>query len=289
MSEARIAVRVPTARVVAARGPLAGQRVLVTRDEPRRGPLSRALARRGARVHLWPAYRIRPVMAARMRRWAAALGGFDWLVFTSVHAVAAVAAWGAPRVLGSGPRPRVAVVGAATASAARAAGWRIACKAKGEGAAALATMLRARGVAGRRVAFPASERALPGLSRRLRALQAEVEQVVAYRVRWNRQGRGALRRGCARGFDALAFTSPGGIEGLRQALGLARLRALLAATPSVALGATTRRALAAHTRRPVQVATRASLESTAAAVVVAVRAARRPADSSRNTGPRSPR
>ena len=258
-----------------ARRPLAGRRVLVTRDEPRGGPLVTALSGRGAEVHHWPAYRVQLLRPVRASRWATALGGFDWLVFSSAHAVAALEAWGAPRTLGAGRRPRVAVVGAATARAARAAGWRVDCRAAGEGANALVAALRARGVAGCRVVYPASERARPELAAGLRRLRAEVEQVVAYRLRWSRRGIEALRRACARGFDALAFTSPGGVEGLERAIGAARLSALLAATPAVAIGETTRRALATRSRRRVRVAARATIESTAAAITAALARARR--------------
>jgi uroporphyrinogen-III synthase len=250
--------------------PIQGRRVLVTRAEPARGPLCSALAARGARVFHWPAYRIVTQRGPGRRDWARRLARCDWLVFASAHAVQAVSAWGAPASLRDGPRPRVAVVGAATAAAARAAGWRVALRPAQAHAAALAAALAARGVAGRRIALPASREARGELAARLRAAGARVERVVAYRLEWPRRSPRRLRRACKRGFDALTFTSPSTVEGLARGLGPAALRRLLAQAPSVAIGATTRAALARRTPRAVRVAPDASIAALVRAVHVSL-------------------
>ncbi len=248
------------------RDSLRGRRVLVTRAEPRGGPLVSALAARGAGVLHWPLYRVVVVRGRERRRWAAALHGFDWLVFASAHAVEAVRAWGAPGVLAGHSRPRVAVVGAATAAAARAAGWRVALRASEPSGAALAAALIARGAAGARIALPASSLAGDELPGRLRRAGAKVQAIVAYRLRWSTRAPARLRRECARGFDAVTFTSPSCVDGLERSLGSAALRRLLAATTAIAIGATTGAALRRRSRRRPQVAHTASIRSLVRAV-----------------------
>src|SRR5690606_19462441 len=102
--------------------PLRGLRVAVTREEEPGGPLASAVARRGARTLDWQAVRtVPPEHPAPLCAALERLAGYDWLVFTSARAVAAVAELVAAPVSG----PRVAAVGRATAEAARAAGWEV--------------------------------------------------------------------------------------------------------------------------------------------------------------------
>jgi len=247
-------------------GRLQERRVLVTRAEPPQGPLASALAARGARVLHWPVYRVVIARGLARRRWAAGLHRFDWLVFASAHAVDAVRAWGAPAVLDGQLRPRVAVVGAATAAAARAAGWRVALRAPESNGAALAAALIARGAAGASIALPASSLAGAELQTRLRRAGAKVQPIVAYRLRWSTRSPRRLRRECARGFDAVTFTSPSCVEGLERSLGATALRRLLAATTAVAIGASTGAALRRRSRRVPKVAAAASIPSLVRAV-----------------------
>ena len=91
-------------------------RVWVTRDESPDGPLTTALRRAGLAPVLEPVLTRRVVDGAA--GVIAALTADDWLVLTSVYAIASVAAEPA-RV------PRVAVVGKASQSAAEAKGLRV--------------------------------------------------------------------------------------------------------------------------------------------------------------------
>ncbi|HYH27228.1 MAG TPA: uroporphyrinogen-III synthase [Actinomycetota bacterium] len=100
--------------------PLAGKVVLVTRPEPRDGPLMAALAARGAEPLSAPAIRIEPSKSQAFARAIrdAAEGRFIWVVFTSP---ATVAAWsekaGEIGVDSAALRSRVAAVGSGTRSA----------------------------------------------------------------------------------------------------------------------------------------------------------------------------
>ena len=102
--------------------------IVVTRDDGANGALTRALARRGARVFPLPAIAIEPPLdRAPLDCALSAPAGYDWVLFTSAHAVDAVCslpAWAAARgaliaaLANARARPRpwlIAAVGATTA------------------------------------------------------------------------------------------------------------------------------------------------------------------------------
>lgn len=95
-------------------GSLRGRSVVVTRSSRQNEALSRMLVERGATVVEMPLIGIvEPEDGGAARDGAlATVGDFDWLVVTSPNGAERVAAF-----LGDRPRPRVAVVGAATESA----------------------------------------------------------------------------------------------------------------------------------------------------------------------------
>ena len=71
---------------------LAERRVLVTREEPENGPLSRALVDRGARVLLLPLLETRPpAHPEELARAATRIESYDWVFLTSARAVSALA------------------------------------------------------------------------------------------------------------------------------------------------------------------------------------------------------
>lgn len=191
-----------------------------------------------------------------MRGLATHVDEYDWLVFASAHAVAALAAAGAPpRGRGRPPaRPRVAAIGHATEAAARRAGWRVDLRPRMADAATLARSLTRRRLRGLRVALPASASALPTLPQRLRAAGARVEAVTAYRRAEPPRPRAALRAALRRGVDVATFTSPSTIEGVESALGPARFRAWLQTVPAIVIGATTAGALATRGIVPAEIA-----------------------------------
>jgi uroporphyrinogen-III synthase len=238
--------------------PLSGTRVLVTRAEERDGPLCRLLRSRGAAVVHWPAYRIllgprRPLRASLTDR-----DGPDWIVFTSANAVRAVAAC----EVALPSRSCIAVVGEATARAVRAQGWPVHLRPRTANGVALARALIRRGIHGRRVLLPQSERASPELADALAGAGAHIAAVTAYRLVPVRRAQDSN----AAKLDAVTFTSPSTIDGLESRLGVGRTRALLGRTPAIVIGSTTARALAKRGVRAARQARPTTLEGLVTAV-----------------------
>jgi uroporphyrinogen-III synthase len=238
--------------------------VLVTRAEPRNGPLSRLLRSRGAIVVHWPAYRIAPGSTRELKAALANSERYDWIAFTSANAVQAAAACGAP----PRGRTRVAAVGEATAAALHEHGWPVHLKPRNATALSLARQLVKGRVTGCRVLFPHSERAAPDFAEALSAAGARVDSIVAYRLRSIARAGTARAARTAHAFDVLTFTSPSTIDGLEARIGRARVRALLGQTPAVVMGDTTARALA---QRGVRAARRARPTTLAGLVSAAER------------------
>jgi uroporphyrinogen-III synthase len=255
----------------------------VTRDEGRRGALSRRLAALGARVLSLPTVAIdtprdlRPLDAALAR-----IDRFDWLVFTSANGVAAAtsrAAW--PRAWPVTQPPKVAAVGRATARALREAGVVAQLVPAQASALALARRIvaRARGhLRGTRVLWPRSEVALRGLADALRASGARLVAPIAYRTRPLRDNaRELARRIETGGIDAVTFLSPSSAFALASARRPPRLRWLAASGVAVAsIGPTTSAALR-RLGAPPNLQPRQASAAALAEAVVAHLSRRRPA------------
>lgn len=250
---------------------LAGVGVVVTRDEPPGGPLAARLAAAGARVLHWPTVAIAPPADPQpLSRELAALASFDWLALTSVHAVEAVAA----RRATLPAKLRVAVVGASTAAAAEALGWRIdLLPSEFHTEALLASFTAAaadQNLAGCRILFPASDRAAAALPEGLTALGAEVVRVEAYRTRTaDLDGARCLAEAARGAVDVVTFASPSAVEGLAAALGESGLATLLTHAAAAAIGPTTAGALLGRGRVPDAIASPATLDGLVAAALSA--------------------
>ena len=245
------------------------KRVVVTRSEPSDGPLSSQLRDLGLTVLLWPAVAVEMTEPGPLEAALGRVGSFDWIVFASRHAVAAVT-----RIMPTAPAGvRIAAVGQATAQVLRQRGWPVDLLPAEANAAALvdafaaedavaagtndthsrggmqetegAGARRVKGIRGARILFPASSRALPTIAAGLTQLGAEVVRVEAYRT-----GSSAsldvedCRSWIARGsIGAVTFASPSAVDELEHALGKDDFDRLLAAAAAVAIGPTTARAL----------------------------------------------
>ncbi len=194
--------------------------VVVTRPRGKAEPLAALLEAAGYAVVRFPTIAIRPAEeTSALRRVRQTWPEYDWVVFTSAHAVEIVLAEreiasplpglpprgrGRPRSDKS-RKPRLAAIGAKTAQALRARGLAPDLVAETYTAEALVAALGE--VRGQRILFPAADIARPTLRRGLEAAGGQVEQVTVYHTRPaapDPTGLAALRRGVA----WLTFTSP---------------------------------------------------------------------------------
>jgi uroporphyrinogen-III synthase len=286
--------------------PLSGRTVVVTRDGDPDDPLVTALRDRGATVLVWPTLAFEPPLdPTPLEAALRSPDAWDWIVFTSARAVAAVLAH-APAPAGHAEAAdvaaataiggatgdeddvavaqypyqattRVAAVGDATARALAAAGWRVDVVGRGPGAVALAaTLSAAADLAGARVLFPAASRAADGLASALAEAGAHVHRVDAYRTVARGPDPALVRRDLAAGVDVLTFASPSAVEALAASLDAlpgrntagptAGLAGALAGCAVAAIGPTTAEALTRRGVADVTVADTASLEGLVQAV-----------------------
>ncbi len=219
-------------------GPLSGRGVAVTRAEGETGPLGRRLLALGARVYRWQAVDIGPPSdPGPLEEALGRLTSFDWAVFTSPRAAAAVT--------GRVERPpgglKVAAVGIKTADALTEEGWEVHLVPKPFSGEALVKAFGETGWAeGARVFLPASSIALETVPEGLRALGAEVERVTAYETRpASLDGVRVVKEIEAGHVDALTWTSPSAVEGFRRAVEEPVWQRITGGPLSAAIGPTT--------------------------------------------------
>ena len=228
------------------------KRVVVTRSEASDGPLSSELRNLGLPVLLWPAVTVEMTEPGPLEAALAEIDSFQWIVFASRHAVAAVTG-----VMATPPAGvRVAAVGQATAQVLGQRGWPVDLLPSESNAAALVDAFASESgldtATRTRILYPASSRALPTIAAGLKQLGAEVIQVEAYRT----ESSNALnvedcRSWIARGsIGAVTFASPSAVDELEHALGKDDFDRLLSAAAAVAIGPTTARALTARGHTP---------------------------------------
>ena len=247
--------------------------IVVTQGEDSDGPLASCLTALGAEVVLLPTISIEPAEDyAPLDRALDDLDRFDWIVFTSRHAVDATIArpaWEAARGR-TMPKLRVAAVGKVTAARLAQldviadvvpvdAGSAVLSPSSGEprrqaGAAALARELAgaAGSLTGKRVLWPRSDIARRELADALTAAGAELVDPIAYRT--TPFGTGAdpaaraehaarlsefLARLDLGGIDGIAFMSPSSAKNLVAALGRSDLGLLRGRAAIASIGPTT--------------------------------------------------
>jgi uroporphyrinogen III methyltransferase / synthase len=233
--------------------------VVVTRAENADGPLSSQLRDLGLTVLLWPAVAASPAETGQLDAELARIGGFNWIVFASRHAVAAVI----ERLAVRPPTLKVAAVGHATAQVLNQRGWSVDLLPEESNAAALVAAFQALGPHPGRVLFPASSRALPTIAAGLSQLGAEVVQVEAYRTEPAALDVSECKSWIARdAIGAVTFASPSAVIELERSLGKESFERLLRTAPAVVIGPTTARELADRGRAPV-LAESATLEGLA--------------------------
>ncbi len=204
------------------RAPLFGLRVLVTRPRRQMSALSRLLAEYGAEPVEAPAIEIAPLNdAAELDAALAALGSFDWVVFTSVNGVDAVferlAAQGRDaRAFGAA---RVATIGLATAEALAQRGVAADYVPRTYTTAAVADGLSGLDLRGKRVLLPRADIAPAALADALRERGAETTSIAAYRTLKPADADAQIREALGSGtIGAAAFTSSSTVQHLVEAL-----------------------------------------------------------------------
>jgi uroporphyrinogen-III synthase len=237
---------------------LVGLRVVVTRPRPRSEELCFLLEEEGAEVVALPMLELEPPTDDRALRAAAeTLGRFAWVAFASAAGVEALVE--AARVAGTAAalaRLKVAVVGAGTARAARAAGLKVTLQSEAATGAGLGAELASRLLPGEAVLLPAAEDGRPELEAALSeaavALMLEpvgglpgptspVVRVAAYRSTPRSVADGVWADLRLQPPAAVLFASPRTAEAFVEAGG----RQVLAEAPAVAIGPTTATALEA--------------------------------------------
>jgi len=202
------------------RGDLSGARVVVTRPRAQAQALMTALARRGAEPLSFPTIRIEPLpdtSALDTALHAVARGEFAWLAFTSANAVNVLA----ERLHQLEIRHqaltgvKVATVGAATAVAARKAGWHVALVPESFTAETLAEEIRNTIEPGARVLYPRSTIGRDVLPDALRESGIDLVTIDAYRTAPEPDVDPAIVARMRRGeIDAIAFASPSSVRNL---------------------------------------------------------------------------
>jgi uroporphyrinogen-III synthase len=229
---------------------LEGRRIVVTREEPGEGPLSRALLESGAVPLVAPTVEVVALHDSDERRdLLPPLDEVDWLVVTSPRTVDLLADAG----VFDDPPPtglRVAAAGARTGAHLAAVGWPADRVPEDAGAEPLlATLLaglegaggRAEGPGGR-VLFPASAQAGTALPRGLADAGFDVVRIDLYAPRPLPQDPTWWQEQLHRGLDALTFSSPSAVDGLARGLEEAALMTSLRVLPVGVQGPTTARA-----------------------------------------------
>lgn len=217
--------------------PLFGRRVLVTRPAEQSGEWMAAIRAAGGAPTSVPMIATRRSDASGFETVIGALPAYDFVVFTSSNAVRHFAERLA--AAGHGPqalRARTLCVGAATAAAARRAGFTApevpTTRADAEGL--LAALRESGSLAGRRVLLPHGSLARERLREGLQGLGARVDAVVVYETVPAEVDATGLRAALVAGeFDALCFASPSAARHfaalLDAAAGAAARRAAIAA------------------------------------------------------------
>lgn len=191
--------------------PLAGKRIAVTRPVTQAEALIQGLRTLGAEPISAPTIRIADPTGARpLRRAVHNLSSYDWVLFTSANGVERF--WRELSTAGVAELPsdlRVAAIGPATAECLEARGVRPRIVPEEYVAEAMADALIAgHELRGRRVLLPRAAGARRVLPERLQAAGAEVDEVIAYEAKPNREGiarlQSAIRAG---GVDMVTFTA----------------------------------------------------------------------------------
>jgi uroporphyrinogen III methyltransferase/synthase len=220
--------------------PLGGRTIVITRAAEQAAPLVALLEAAGAEVLAVPTIAIEPPPSwDPLDQALDGLGGFAWVIFTSVNGVAMVdrrlPARG--RAWSDVGRARVAAIGPATAEALAAHGVHPEVVPGEYRAEGLIERLRGLVAPGDRVLLPRAARTRDVLVKALVAGGAEVTEVPAYVTRRVEAAAPRLREALAAGrVDAITFTSSSTARHFAELFTEAERRAWLASVTIASIG-----------------------------------------------------
>jgi len=227
--------------------PLFGKRILVTRPREGAADLAELLEAMGADAVEAPMIRIMaPDDYGPLDEACARAGEFDWIVFSSAHAVDAFV----DRLL-AGPQDfralngvRLCVVGSATGDRLARHGIKAdLIPAEYRAEAVVRAIAEAGDVKGRRVLLPHADIGRELIADGLRNLGAEVSEVIAYRtvaVETEREGEPDIYRMLLeRRIDVVTFTSPSAVRNFVRVVGAEPSADLLRTTVVASIGPVT--------------------------------------------------
>jgi uroporphyrinogen III methyltransferase/synthase len=229
--------------------PLYGRTVVVTRAESQAESLVTALADAGAEAVELPVIEVTDPAdrGAALAEAAARIGGYEWVVVTSVNTVDRL--FRLLRDARAFGRARVAAIGAATAAALSERGVTADLVPSRYVAEALVEVFPAAPVDGGQVLLPRAAEARDVLPRGLSAKGWRVEVVEAYRVQPASPGRDALAS--ARRADVVTFTSPSVVRAFVDLVGLDAVPPTVACIGPVTAAEARKRGLQVTVEAPV--------------------------------------
>jgi uroporphyrinogen-III synthase len=225
--------------------PLAGRRVLVTRAAHQAGKLSDALREAGATPVEVPVLEIQlPEDLSPLDKAIRELDSYDWLILTSANTVKAVVERSATLgvAFDQTALPRIAAVGAATADAARDAGFMVELVPENYVAESLVEAIAGQ-VKGRRTLLARAAVARDVIPDALRNAGAIVDVVDAYRNVMPEAAPERLRSALVQGIGAATFTSSSSVAHLADAARAAGLAFPFAGVAAISIGPITSRTL----------------------------------------------
>ena len=261
--------------------PLMGKQVLVTRAEEQAEALAGRLEMLGAETVKLPLIRIEPseneaLLDAAIER--ALDGGYDWIVFTSVHGVRAF--FEQVRHKGVDPQNlrsiKFAVIGPATGKALEDFGFKpdaMPDRYTNEGLAEMFEHLLGKAERERPLRFLLwrAKGAREVLAQKLRELGAFVEEVHAYRTVPNQLPAEQLNDLLGQKIDIITFTSPSTVRAFFEVLGNERAKKILDSAVIATIGPVTEQACREFGVEPQIVASVHTVEGLVDAIVAWVK------------------
>ncbi len=228
--------------------PLFGKRILVTRAREQASALSEKITRLGGEALEFPTIAIRPPDDYGLLDKAIdEIGGYDWIVFTSVNGVRFF--FNRLRELERDVRElgpaRLCAIGPCTREALEERGLRVAYVPEEYRAERVVDGLREMLHPGERVLLARADIAPPALAEALAQAGAAVTDVTVYRTVPVTGNAGPVRRLLAEGrVHAVTFTSSSTVRNFVRALGAGDLSGLMAGTAVICIGPVTARTAA---------------------------------------------